>query len=112
LAHGLLQAVVLERDGHVAGERLEQPEVLLREAAVDALATRDGEQADAAGLPVQRGDHAGLHAARAEVLALAGVEEALDLDGPAQPGRDAAQALGEGLPRRLAHPGPAGPGAG
>ena len=71
LAHGLLEAVVLERDRHVAGERLEQPQVLVGEAAVHALAARDGEQADAAGLAVERGEHAVLHAARAEVLALA-----------------------------------------
>src|SRR5215210_7081254 len=85
LPHGLLETVVLERDGDVARERLEQPQVLVGEAAVDALATGDGEQPDAAGLAVKRGEHAVLHAARAEVLALAQVQNAVGLDRAAEP---------------------------
>ena len=88
LAHRLLEAVVLERDGHVARERLEQPQVLLREVAVDALAAGDGEQSDAAGLAVEGRHHAGLHAAPAEVAALRGVVDALGLDRAAEPGRE------------------------
>ena len=86
LAHGLLEAVVLERDGHVAGERLEQPQVLLGEVAVDALAARDGEQPDAAGLAVERGHHAGLHAAPAEVARAARTSWMLSVStGPVSP---------------------------
>ena len=80
LAHRLLEAVVLERDRHVAGERLEETQVLVREVAVHALAAGDGEQPDTAGLAVQRGHDAVLHAARVEVLAQAEVLDAMCLD--------------------------------
>ena len=103
LAHGLLEAVVLERDRHVAGERLEQAQVLVGEAAVHALAPRDGEQPDAAGLAVERRDNA-RSMPRPEVLALGGVVDALDLDRPGEPGREAAQALRQRLVDRLEHP--------
>ena len=52
---------------------------------------------------MERRDHAGLHAARAEVAALSGVVDVLRLDRPAESRCQRAQALGQRLVDRLEH---------
>ena len=57
LPHRLLEAVVLERDRGVGGERLEQPQVGVGERAHDAGAVCEQHRADHARLPRQHREH-------------------------------------------------------
>ena len=66
LVDGLLEAVVLERDGRVVGQRLQQAQVVGAEGALEAHAVGEHDRADRALLAGEHGDHrvadaAGLH---------------------------------------------------
>ena len=67
LHDGLLEAVVLERDARVAGERVEQSQVVVVERAHDAEAVGEHDRADHALLAGERCDHRVGHAAGLEV---------------------------------------------
>jgi hypothetical protein len=62
LGDEVLEAVVLQRDARVVGQRAEEREVVAVEAAHGA-AVRDQEGADHARLARERGEHGALHAA-------------------------------------------------
>ena len=69
LVDGLLEPVVLQRDGGVVGQRLQQAQVVGAEGALEADAVGEHDRADRALLAGQHRDHRVADAARLHVRA-------------------------------------------